>query len=78
MIETESGKLYTGISTNIERRFNEHANVKGGKGAKFFRSDKPKAVVYCEACDNRSVASRREAVVKKMTRQQKKILVASK
>ena len=77
MIETHSGKLYTGISTDIERRFLEHRDNKAGRAAKFFRSDSPRAVVYREAVNDRSEASRRESAIKKMSRPQKILLVAS-
>lgn len=74
MITTASGKLYTGITTDVDRRFAEHVSDKV-KGAKFFRSDAAKAVVYREACDDRSQASKREAVIKKMRRAEKLQLI---
>ena len=43
VILCENGSLYTGISTDVERRFKEH---KSGKGARFFRSTKPERVVW--------------------------------
>jgi putative endonuclease len=47
IILTAKEKLYTGISRDPERRFFEHLlDVK--KGAKFFRSDSPQKIVYCE------------------------------
>lgn len=77
MISTVSGKLYTGITTDVERRFAEHRGS-SSKAAKFFRSDAAKAVVYREACDNRSHASKREAAIKKMRRADKlKLIQAS-
>jgi putative endonuclease len=78
MVLTTSGKLYTGISTDIDRRFQEHCDTsqgKGNKGAKFFRSDTPVAVVYREACSDRSAASRREAAIKQLTSRQKRQLI---
>ncbi len=78
MIETQSGKLYYGISTDVDRRFKEHCGAANGdkKAAKFFRSDPAKAVVYRESCLNRSEASKREAEIKKLSRPQKKRLQA--
>lgn len=76
MIETECGFYYTGISTDIVRRFDEHKNDKR-KGAKFFRGRKPKAIVYQESCNNRSEASKREAAIKKMHRREKQKLIKS-
>ncbi|WP_339668854.1 GIY-YIG nuclease family protein [Dasania marina] len=75
MVQTQSGKLYTGITTDVARRFKEHRGEAGAnKGAKFFRSDAALKVVYQEPCENRSVASKREAAIKKLSRQQKLVL----
>ncbi len=75
MIRTRCGKLYTGITTNLESRFNAHVDVFHGlsnaKGAKFFRSHEPVAIVYQETCANRSDASKREVAIKKMSKRQK-------
>jgi putative endonuclease len=64
--------LYAGITTDIERRFREHAE---GRGAKYFRSRQPLEVVYLETGHNRSSASRREYQIKAMTRRQKNLLM---
>ena len=73
MIQSRKGKLYTGITTDVERRFAEHQQMENGgkKGAKFFRLDPPAALVFREACENRSEASKREAAIKKMKRSEK-------
>lgn len=81
IIRSCSGKLYTGISTDPERRFKEHAGEAGaggqpGRGARFFRGDPPQAIVYREPAADRSTASRREAAIKKLSRQQKLVLIA--
>jgi putative endonuclease len=75
MIETTCGKLYTGITTNIEKRFNDHST---GKGAKFFRIFKPLKVVHEELFENRSEASKREIEIKKLSRSQKIRLINDK
>lgn len=78
MVRTATGKLYTGISTDVERRFQEHLETslgKGNKGAKFFRSDRPEAVVYREACSDRSSASQREAAIKQLNSRKKRQLI---
>ncbi|MEE8056235.1 MAG: GIY-YIG nuclease family protein [Pseudomonadales bacterium] len=75
IVQTRSGKFYTGISTDIERRFSEHCNPENAKRAKFFRSDPAQSIVYCEAVKNRSEASKREAAIKKLSRQKKCDLV---
>ncbi|MCP4914337.1 MAG: GIY-YIG nuclease family protein [Oligoflexia bacterium] len=71
IIETKKGKLYTGITLDIERRFEQHAN---GTGAKFFRSDSPKKVVYSETFESKGDALRREIEIKKLTRKKKEEL----
>lgn len=76
MILTEKNRLYTGIATDVERRFVEHLSDPS-KGAKFFRSDRPVMVVYCEECENRSLASIRESEIKKLNRLGKELLVKS-
>lgn len=74
MILTEKNRLYTGIATDVERRFVEHL-CDPSKGAKFFRSDRPVVIVYCEECIDRSEASKREAMIKKLSREKKQSLV---
>jgi len=79
MIETHCGKLYTGITVDVQRRFQEHCDVYSGisaKGAKFFRGHEPKCLVLVESCTSRSEASKRELQIKAMSRQAKhKLLV---
>jgi putative endonuclease len=69
IIQAASGKLYTGITNHLERRFQCHLKQK--KGARFFRFSKPEHILYRQACPDRSTASKHEALIKKMTRQQK-------
>ena len=61
--------LYTGITTNIERRLKEHNGSK--KGAKYTRGRRPVTLSYKENFENRSQACKSEAAFKKLTRQQK-------
>jgi putative endonuclease len=74
IIKTEKDRLYTGITTDLARRFKEHLGD-FSKGAKFFRSDKPEKIVYSEPRENRSSASIREAEIKRLTRKQKEDLI---
>lgn len=80
IIECSDGSLYTGIATDIERRFSEHRGMQqaGGakRGAKYFLGRRPLAVVYREGGHNRSSASVREAAIKKLTATQKQQLLA--
>ena len=73
MVETQSGKLYTGISTDTERRFQEHASRK--KGAKFFSTSAPVKIVYREKQVDRAAACQRESEIKKMSRKMKLNLI---
>ena len=75
IIESSDASLYTGITTDVDRRFEEHAN--GNKGAKFFNGRKPVKVVYMENGHDRRSASKREAEIKKMSRLEKKALIAT-
>lgn len=80
MIRTDSNSLYTGISTDVTRRFQEHLDCHLGvatKGAKYFRAHKPIAVVYREVCDNRSAALKREYEIKQMSAAAKRQLLGS-
>jgi len=75
IIEASDASLYTGITTDVERRFDEHSQ--GLKGAKYFSGRQPVEVVYREDGHSRSSASRREAEIKKLSRRQKQMLIAS-
>lgn len=75
MVQSQSGRLYTGISTDPERRLREHGG-EGGRGARFFRGDPPIAIVFVEPAADRSAASRREAAIKKLRRAEKMQLIA--
>lgn len=72
IILTQNDKLYTGITTDIDRRFEEHKS--GVKGAKFTKANPPKKIVYTEEFADRSKASKREWEIKKLTRKQKEAL----
>lgn len=74
IIEASDGSLYTGITTDVERRFAQHLS---GTGAKYFRGRSPVKVVYTEADHDRGSASVREAAIKKLTREQKQQLIVS-
>lgn len=74
MIESSDGSLYTGITTDIARRFREHSRRNGngaGPGARFFHGRRPVAVVYLERGHDRRSASVREAALKKLRRDMK-------
>lgn len=74
IIHCSDDSYYTGITTDVERRFKQHSN---GTGAKYFYGRAPVDVVYVEQCENRSIASRREAQIKSLNRAQKIRLLGS-
>lgn len=65
--------LYTGITTDITRRLDEHNN--SVKGAKYTKLRRPVSLVYSEELENRSTASKREYALKKLTREEKLKLI---
>lgn len=73
IVEAENGALYTGITTDLDRRFNQHQTNKGG--ARFFHTSKAKKLVYQETHPDRSSASKRESAIKKLTRKAKISLI---
>jgi putative endonuclease len=76
MIRCNDGSLYTGITTDVARRLQEHRDSDGlGKGAKFLRGKSPLTLVYTAAAANRSEASRLEYTVKQLTKAEKEALV---
>ncbi len=71
LIETDAG-LYCGITTDMERRYQQHCK---GTGAKFFRRAKPIRIAYTEIQPDRSRASKREYAIKQLPRKQKLALI---
>ncbi|ASJ95133.1 GIY-YIG nuclease family protein [Shewanella marisflavi] len=74
MIRCAKGQLYTGITTDIDRRFKEHSD-NGPKTAKFLRGKGPLALVYREQVGSHSAALKREIAVKRLTKTQKLALI---
>ena len=66
--------LYTGITTDLERRTHEHNH--GRAGARYTRVRRPVQLVYSETLASRSEAACREAAIKKLSRPQKLMLMA--
>ena len=69
IVECADGTYYTGITTAVNRRLNEHNY--SFKSAKYTRSRRPVRLVYSEEALNRSEASKRELKIKKLSRQKK-------
>ena len=66
------GTLYTGITTDVEKRLEAH---RAGTGAKYTRGRGPLELVYREKCGSHSDALKREIAIKKMSRKQKEQLI---
>ena len=75
MLRCGDGSLYTGIATDVDRRFSEH-DSQGPKCAKYLRGRLPLEVVYQKDIGTRSEASKEELRLKKLSRTEKlKLLV---
>jgi predicted GIY-YIG superfamily endonuclease len=72
VLRCRTGQLYTGCTTDLERRVREH---NAGTGSKFTRSRLPVTVVYREELGGRSEALRRERAIKAMRTGEKRRLV---
>ncbi|MBE6977348.1 MAG: GIY-YIG nuclease family protein [Ruminococcaceae bacterium] len=68
------GTLYCGSTDDVPRRLEVH---RSGKGAKYTRGRGPLELVYTEECASHSDALKREYAVKRLSRQEKLILIAS-
>ena len=67
------GTLYTGITTDVQRRLAAH---RAGKGAKYTRGRAPLELVYQEQCPDHSQALKREHAIKQLPRRKKLELIA--
>lgn len=74
LVRAENNALYCGISDDPQRRFAQHQS---GKGARFFHSSPAQALVYVEACSDKSEALRRERAIKALAKAAKERLVAT-
>ena len=72
MLRCSDGSLYTGITTDVGKRFAAH---NAGKGAKYTRSRRPLELVYTEECGDHSAALKRELEIKRLTRTEKLKLI---
>ena len=75
ILECSDGSFYTGWTTDIARRVNEHQD---GIGAKYTRAKRPVKLVHYEVFDTKQEAMRREWEIKQLTRKQKESLVQGK
>lgn len=72
IIETRTGTLYTGITTDVARRLLEHEQ---GKGAKYLRGKGPLSLKLTFPCSDRSQATQLEIKVKQLSKSDKLTLI---
>src|SRR3989454_1679143 len=73
ILKCRDGKLYTGFTSDLERRLRQH---QAGRASKYTRARLPVRLVFLERCPSKSASLRREAVIKRMTRGEKLKLCA--
>jgi putative endonuclease len=73
ILECCDGSLYTGITTDVTKRLEEHNS--SDKGAKYTKARRPVKLLYEESSSDRSSASKREYAIKKLTRLKKLQLI---
>ncbi len=74
MVRCADNSLYTGIAKDVERRIHEH-NSDDTSGAKYTKARRPVVLVYQEACESRSAATRREYEIRQLGRKGKEKLL---
>ncbi|NND92453.1 MAG: GIY-YIG nuclease family protein [Granulosicoccus sp.] len=75
MVRCNDGSLYTGITTNLHRRLEEHNG--SSSGARYTRARRPVSLVYATTCQDRSSASRHEYQIKQLDRCAKESLITA-
>jgi putative endonuclease len=73
LLECANGRIYTGITTDLEKRFNAHVS---GKGAKFTRANRPSHIIAAKPCRTRSEASKLEWAIKRLKPAQKRAMAS--
>ncbi|PCJ99437.1 MAG: endonuclease [Zetaproteobacteria bacterium] len=74
IVECADTTYYTGITTDITRRIEEHEK---GTGAKYTKGRGPLNLIYQEKCADRSSASKREIEIKSLSKAEKLVLISS-
>ena len=75
ILQCADGTLYTGWTTDLERRLQAHNS---GRGARYTRGRRPLRLVYREEQPTRSAAQRREAAIRRLSRADKLKLIERK
>ena len=74
MVRCRDGSLYTGITTDVQKRLAQH---NAGSGAKYTRTHGPVVVAHQESVADESAARKREAEIKRWTKQKKETFLAT-
>ena len=77
MLRCEDNSIYTGITNDMKRRWEEHHN-KEEKGAKYTKARLPIELVYFEEFEDKIEAMKREYAIKQLKRREKLILINNK
>jgi predicted GIY-YIG superfamily endonuclease len=72
LLRCHDGSFYTGMTNDLARRLNQHQD---GRASRYTRSRRPVKIVYSELCASRSLALKREIVVKALSRKEKEKLI---
>lgn len=75
ILECADNSLYTGVTTDLEKRLHAHNNLPSG--ARYTRGRRPVSLVYAECLPDRGTAQSREAAIKKMKKARKRALIES-
>jgi len=75
MVRCSDNTLYTGITTDLDKRIAAHNS--GRNGARYTRSRRPVRLVYTEKAESRSAAARLEYSIRKLARSRKVALIKS-
>lgn len=73
IVECVDGTLYTGITTDLKRRIEEHNT--SALGSKYTSMRRPVKLVYGKKCKDRSLASKEEHRIKQLSREEKLRLI---
>ncbi|HPI93899.1 MAG TPA: GIY-YIG nuclease family protein [Deltaproteobacteria bacterium] len=76
LIRTMEGSLYTGITTDVQRRYREHLD-QGGKAAHYLRAHKPLCLAFSQIIGDRSLALKVERRFKRLSKKIKERIAAS-
>ncbi|MBP7635581.1 GIY-YIG nuclease family protein [Candidatus Ozemobacteraceae bacterium] len=72
MLVCRDGSIYTGVTTDVDRRVRQHNE---GTGARYTRSHRPVRLAFTEPCGGRSDALRRELALKALTHDEKRLMI---